>query len=129
MINADKKSYYSALAETNKNIEITSWLIYFANTILSAQRLTMKTIDFVIAKSKFYACFKDKLNKRQEKVIARMFREGVKGFAGGLSAKNYIKIADTTASTATRDLQQLVEMGAMIKRGELKSTRYFLRLD
>jgi hypothetical protein len=37
-------------------------------------------------------CLHDRLNERQAKVIARMFREGVDGFEGGLSAENYISI-------------------------------------
>jgi Fic family protein len=48
------------------------------------------------------------LNECQEKVLARMFREGIDGFKGGLSAENYIGIAKTSRSTATRDLQGLV---------------------
>jgi Fic family protein len=60
-----------------------------------------------------------KLNERQEKVIARLFREGPEGFQGGLSAGKYISIAKTSRATATRDLQDLVEKGALIKTGEL----------
>lgn len=44
-----------------------------------------------------------KLNKRQKEVIELIFREGVSGFKGGLSAENYIRVTRTTASTATRD--------------------------
>ncbi len=40
-----------------------------------------------------------------------MFREGPDGFRGGLSAENYIAITGTSRATATRDLQDLVEMG------------------
>jgi len=55
-----------------------------------------------------------------------MFREGLEGFKGGLSAENYIKIVDTSRATATRDLQDLVEKGALMKTGERKYTRYLL---
>ncbi len=34
------------------------------------------------------------LSERQEKVIARLFREGIDGFKGGLSAENYISITE-----------------------------------
>jgi Fic family protein len=67
-------------------------------------------------------------NVRQQKVLARMFAEGLEGFKGGLSADNYIRIAKTSASTATRDLKDLVEKGALIRTGELKHTRYHLNL-
>jgi len=121
-----KKAYYAHLEKNNKDNEITDWLIYFANTILEAQSHTQKLIDFLIEKSKLYEKLRGRLNERQEKVIARMFREGPEGFKGGLSAEKYISIAKTSRATATRDLQDLVEMGALIKTGERKYTRYSL---
>lgn len=57
-----------------------------------------------------------------------MFREGLEGFKGGLSAANYITITDTSRATATRDLQELVALGAMNQAGTLKSTRYHLNI-
>ena len=59
-------------------------------------------------------------------MIERMFKEGVGGFKGGLSAENYISITGAARATTTRDLQSLVEQGALIKTGELKYTRYYL---
>ena len=57
-----------------------------------------------------------------------MMREGVKGFEGGLSAKNYIVIANASASMATRDLQDLVEKKILTQTGMRKSTRYWLSI-
>ena len=128
ILNRDKKNYYGALAKNNRNNDITEWLLYFLQSALKAQQHTQAIIDLVIEKKKFYERFANKLNIRQQKVVTRLFREGVSGFEGGLSAKNYIKIANTSASTATRDLQQLVDMGAFSAKGELKSRRYFLKL-
>ena len=105
----------------------TEWLKYFSKTILEAQDETQTLIDFLIAKAKFFDKFRDRINKRQEKVIARIFREGPKGFQGGLSAENYISISETSRATATRDLQDLVNKGALTKTGEFKSTRYYLK--
>lgn len=58
------------------------------------------------------------MNERQEKVISRIFQEGTKGFKGGLSAKNYIKITGNLKPTATRDLSELVIKGALSKVGK-----------
>lgn len=128
-IERKRKDYYAALERNNKDLEITAWLTYFANTILEAQRNTIKRVDFFVAKAKFYATFKGQFNERQDKVVARMFKEGIDGFKGGLSADNYIRIADTSRATATRDLQDLVEKGALTKTGELRHTRYALNLS
>src|ERR1700687_6208770 len=104
-------------------------LKYFANTILEAQSNTLKRVDFYVAKARFYERLRGKLNERQEKVVARMFDEGIDGFTGGLSAENYISISKTSRATATRDLQDLVEKGALTKSGELRHTRYRLNLS
>jgi Fic family protein len=124
-----RKDYYAALERNNKENEITDWLTYFADTVLEAQSNTLKRADFYVAKARFYEKLRGKLNERQEKVVARMFQEGIDGFKGGLSAENYISISKTSRATATRDLQDLVEKGALVKTGELRHTRYYLVLS
>ncbi len=99
-----------------------------AETILQAQRTTLKYVEFYIAKTKFYDQLRGKLKPRQEQVIARMFEEGVDGFKGGLSAENYISITKASRATATRDLRGLVALGAIIRIGERRHTRYKLNL-
>ena len=44
----------------------------------------------------------------QTKALLRLFREEPDGFQGGLSAANYRRITGAPASTATRDLADLV---------------------
>jgi len=127
-IERKRNDYYASLQRNNTETEITDWLEYFANTILEAQNNTIRRVDFYVAKAKFYDKHRAALNQRQEKVIARIFREGVDGFKGGLSAENYIRITGTSRATATRDLQDLVEKGALTRTGELRHTRYHLDL-
>lgn len=129
-IEANKKEYYAALKRNSiGELDVTDWLLYYADTVLQAQDMTQCMIDFMIAKTKFYSRFTDALNDRQTKVIARMFREGHKGFKGGLSADNYIRLTDAPRATVTRDLTDLVAKGALIKTGALRHTRYFLNLQ
>ncbi|MFH1428208.1 MAG: Fic family protein [Candidatus Margulisiibacteriota bacterium] len=128
-IQKNKKAYYDMLEQSNKKNEITGWLIYFANTILKAQAYTQKQISFFIEKARLFDRVRGQLNPRQEKVLIRMFKEGIEGFAGGLSADNYISITKTSRATATRDLQSLVEKNALVRKGELKATRYFLNIQ
>ena len=128
-IERKRKDYYAALERNSRDNEITDWLAYFAKTVLEAQNNTIKRLDFYVAKAKFYERLRGRLNQRQDKVIERMFGEGVDGFRGGLSAENYVGIAKTSRATATRDLQDLVEQGALTRTGELRHTRYFLNLS
>jgi len=128
-IEAKRKDYYAALERANRKLDITGWLHYFAETILESQAYTNQCVEFLIEKAHFFDRLGDQLNARQHKVLARMFAEGLEGFKGGLSADNYIRIAKTSASTATRDLKELVERGAFTRNGELKHTRYYLNID
>lgn len=128
-IQSNKKAYYQKLEEFNKGIEITGWLEYFAQTILDAQNYSLRLIEFLIAKTKLYDALRGQLNERQEKVVARMFKEGPDGFKGGLSAENYISITGTTRATATRDLVDLIEKGTLKRTGERRYTRYWLDLS
>jgi Fic family protein len=128
-IERKRKDYYAALERSNKENEITDWLKYFAGTVLEAQDNTLRRVDFYVSKARFYERLRGKLNERQEKIVARMFAEGIDGFTGGLSAENYIRIGKTSRATATRDLQDLVEKGALTRTGELRHTRYYLNLS
>ncbi len=128
-IEANKKDYYTFLENNNKTLEITDWLTYFGKTILDAQNNTIKLIDFIIKKAKFFNRYSTQLNDRQLKVIKRLFEAGHTGFKGGLSAKNYVKIAKTSESTATRDLADLVKKEILTKTGIFKSTRYSLNIQ
>jgi len=123
-----RKDYYEMLENNNKDNDISKWLIYFCKTVIKAQENTTKRIDFLISKTKLYDRLRGQLNPRQEKVLARIFREGTEGFKGGLSAENYITITGAPRATVTRDLQDLVKKGALNKTGELKHTRYHLNL-
>jgi Fic family protein len=127
-IQAHRKAYYDALERNNKDNGIDDWLAYFSETILTAQEYTQQSVEFLIAKTRLYDKVRGTLNARQEKVLARIFREGVEGFKGGLSAEKYISITGTPRATATRDLHDLVEKGVLLRTGERKSTRYWLNI-
>lgn len=127
-IQLNKKAYYASLESHNTKLDLTEWLLYFGQAILDAQDNTIKVIEFLIDKAKFFDRYSDTLNERQKKVVLRIFKEGYRGFEGGLSAENYVRIAKTSASTATRDLTHLVTKGIFSKTGTLKGTRYRLNL-
>jgi Fic family protein len=124
-----QKEYYRALQDAGKTNEITSWLEWFADTVVQAQDATQIRVEFPIEKAKLLNELRGQLNPRQEKVLLRMFEEGSEGFKGGMSAEKYIRITEASRATATRDLQDLVEKGALIRHGELKHTRYFLGVN
>ena len=132
-IRARQKGYYEALKRTNRTLEVTAWLKWFAETALAARTRTQHRVDRVIQKTRMLDRLRGRLNPRQEKVLLRLFEEEPEGFRGGLSAANYLSIVQSRASrvspaTVTRDLAELVEMCALQRTGEKRHTRYWLNL-
>lgn len=125
-IQKNRKKYYDALEQVNKSLEIDAWIRYFAETIIEAQENLKGIVKFTVKKSTFYNKFGELLNERQKKIIAAIFKYGSFDFVGGMSAEKYIAITGTSRATATRNLNDLVAKGIMIKTGELRYTRYQL---
>jgi len=125
-IEAKKSDYYESLEKAQRSNEITPWIEYFIKTTLDAQIEAEAHIDFTLKTTRFFDRYKDHLNDRQLTVVRRMLEEGPKGFKGGMNARKYIGITKTSKATATRDMQQLLEIGAFILSGKAggRSTSY-----
>ena len=121
-----RASYYNALEAANRQNEITNWLAWFGAVTIEAQRRTLALIEFLIEKAKLFDRLKGQLNERQQKALLRMFKEGPEGFKGGLSAGKYSTITGAFPATATRDLVDLTDKGALVRAGELRHARYNL---
>jgi Fic family protein len=129
-IEANKNAYYDTLSQAQRDNEITPWVKYFIATVLAAQTEAEEQIEFTLKKAKFFDRFGDKLTERQLKVLRRMLEEGPKGFQGGMNASKYGSLTKVSKATATRDLQALLEMGALVYLGESggRSTKYAVNL-
>jgi len=115
---SNKKAYYDALKAGQRSNEISKWIHYFIDTILHAQIKAGNQIDFTLRKVKFFDRHEDQLSERQKKVINRMLDEGPDGFEGGMNARKYKGLTRVSKATATRDIQQLVDMGAFVRHGK-----------
>jgi Fic family protein len=123
-----RREYYQALAASNTTLAVTDWLAWFCSVGLEAQHRTLAQVEFLIDKSALLDRLRNDLNPRQTAVLLRMFREGPDGFKGGLSAGKYVAIAKTSTATATRDLTEMVHLGALERTGEKSRTRYHLAI-
>jgi Fic family protein len=128
-IEANKKAYYEALQKAQRSNQIDSWIKYFVEVILQAQKEFNQSITFLLKKSKFFDKNRPILNEHQLKVIKRMLDEGEDGFIGGLNARKYQAISQLSKATATRHLQDLVEKGILISKGGGRSVNYQVNLD
>lgn len=127
-INRHKKAYYAQLHGASQTNQIDAWMGWFADIVLEAQERTIESIRFLIDKTRLLDRLRGQINDRQEKALIRMMAEGPDGFVGGLSAHNYRTITGAASATATRDLAQLVELGALKRAGERRYARYHLAI-
>ncbi len=129
VIETNKNAYYNALKTAQRSNEISRWVEYFVMICLEAQSHAEEQIHFSLKKTRLFDRFKDRLNERQTKVVRRMLKEGLSGFKGGMSAKKYIAITRTSKATATRDLQELKQMGVLKLEGSGRNSKYSLNLE
>jgi Fic family protein len=127
-IESNRKTYYAELENAQRYLEITPWIKYFVNMVLSAQIDAENEINFTLKKVKFFDKYKNELNERHQKVISRMLEEGPKGFTGGMNAGKYAGLCKISKATATRDLQYLAEIKAFQVFGGGRSTSYQVNL-
>lgn len=128
IIEKGKKEYYEQLKFAQRNLDITKWVNYFAGIVLEAQIDAKELIQFTLLKAKFFDRNHERLNERQLKAINRMLENGIDGFEGGMTAKKYMAITKTSKATATRDLQDLQDIGIFVQMGAGRSVRYQLKL-
>lgn len=127
-IHRHRKNYYAELQRASTTNEVDDWLVWFADIVLEAQARTIARIRFLIEKTRMFDRLRGQMNARQEKALSRMFAEGPDGFKGGLSAHNYRTITDATSATTTRDLAELVDLGALSRTGDRRYARYHLNV-
>lgn len=125
-IEPKRKDYYEALQSAQRSNETTVWIHWFVGIVLQAQQDAETRIRFVLRKSRFFQRYERDLNERQLKVLRRMFEAGPEGFAGGMNARKYTALTGASKATATRDLQHLAHLGALVPAGGGRSTRYEL---
>jgi len=132
-INGDRKGYYNALEQTTGYIkkenplDITIWCEWFLKTLYSSLVEAIESIEHVVEKAKFWDRHRDSaINERQTKVLNSILDRGVEHIQSGLTTKKYMKIAQTTSATASRDIKGLLELGCIeqVEGTSGRSVRY-----
>ncbi|WP_208603048.1 hypothetical protein [Pedobacter steynii] len=101
---------------------------YFAENSLDnmENKNTGQTIGKVLRKAKFWESPQLlSINERQRLMLNKL----LEGFEGKLTSSKWAKIAKCLQDTATRDIQNLVKRGLMLKeKGGGRSTSYVLNI-
>ena len=120
-INADRTSYYKALErttgyikKTDNHLDITLWCEWFLETLYKALIDAKTKLNHIVEKTNFWDRHRDQnLNSRQMKVLNFILDIGVDNFKGNLNKKKYMSISNSTSTTASRDMLELIEFGCI----------------
>lgn len=124
-IRVERNAYYDILEATQKGgLDITRWLTWFLDCLVRAFDGAEGILANVMRKARFWeALAGQSLNDRQQKVINRL----LDGFEGKLTNKKWAALTKSSADTALRDLNDLVQRGVLVKdAGGGRSTSYSL---
>jgi Fic family protein len=127
-IRRERKAYYETLERTQKGgPDITPWQEWFLSCLLRAICGAQETLGGVLHKAQLWDRFaREPLNDRQKEVLNRL----LSGFEGKLTTSKWAKLTKTSQDTAHRDINDLVERGALKKDpGGGRSTSYSLALE
>lgn len=126
-IRLERKAYYEMLEGSQKGpLDITLWLEWFLDCLGRALAGSDAALSGVMRKARFWERFaRAGLNERQVKVLNRM----LDGFEGKMTSSKWAKLAKCSQDTAHRDIQDLIDRGAL-KRNPAggRSTSYDLDL-
>jgi Fic family protein len=124
-IRKERNTYYDTLEQTQKgNLDITAWLHWFLQCMGRALAASDQLLQLVLRKAGFWKQHeKTMLNQRQIFMLNKLLDD----FEGKLTTSKWAKIAKTSADTALRDIQDLLNKKILQKEvGGGRSTSYVL---
>ncbi|MDN0112970.1 Fic family protein [Yersinia mollaretii] len=123
----NRDGYYAILEKCQRGgLDITPWLLWFIATLEQSLDQASEQVRATLAKNRFWLKHNGSgLRVEQIKVLNRLLDGGENGFALGINASQYQKVAKVSKATATRHLAELLARECIEKLpGEGRSTRY-----
>ena len=113
---ATRSEYYTILESTQKGLtSTTDWLVWFLQTLDQALTMALTRTQRTVDKAQFWHRHRNTtFNERQVMMINRLWGD----FFGKLTTKKWAAMTKTSADTALRDINDLVEKGVLVKSAE-----------
>jgi len=124
-IRAERNDYYLNLKSTQSGaLDVTSWMEWFLACLDRAIVGAEATLETVLRKAQFWQVHAgESFNSRQRKILNRL----LDGLDGKLSSSKWAKLAKCSQDTASRDINDLIERGVLVKdQAGGRSTTYSL---
>lgn len=112
-IRLERNAYYDMLEHTQKgDLDITNWIGWFLACLDRAFDGAEETLAAVLQKAQYWETYAAQaINDRQRRIINAL----LDGFEGKLTSSKYAKITKSSQDTASRDINDLVAKGMLIK--------------
>jgi Fic family protein len=122
-IQREREDYYDVLERTQKGtLDVTAWIAWFLACLLRAVQSAHAELKGVMYLHHLGRHLPSgKLNERQMKMLHIL----IHGFNGNLTTGKWAKIAQCSTDTALRDVNELVELGVLLKAGASKRASYY----
>ena len=113
---ATRSEYYTILESTQKGLtSTTDWLVWFLQTLEQTLTMALTRTQRTVDKAQFWHTHRHTtFNERQVMMINRLWGD----FFGKLTTKKWAAMTKTSADTALRDINDLVEKGVLVKSAE-----------
>ena len=121
-----RRAYYDELNVASRTLDWTAWAGFFVPVLTELLEGFVSAVRFVAAKRDYLSRYEAAFSERARKVVLRMFEDGEAGAKAGLSAAKWMRMAKVSKPTATRDLAELAQTGAIVPEGAGPRTRYRL---
>lgn len=108
-----RRDDYNRILESAQsgNLDITNWLLWFADTVKAAQVHAMKQARWVLFKTNILDQYADDINERQATVVGRLFRDEIRLSEGGFGVEEYMDMVKCGEAEAKEDMMELLALG------------------
>jgi Fic family protein len=112
-VRVERNQYYDMLESTQKgSMDITGWLMWFLECCNRALSHTDELLDSVLKKARLWENPATQgINERQRFMLNKLSGD----FFGKLTSSKWAAMAKCSQDTATRDIQDLVKRGLLVK--------------
>ncbi len=120
----ERNGYYSNLEHSQKGtLDVTGWLVWFLECLLHAVLNAGEEVNGALYLANLASRAPGgRLNERQVKMLDKLMHD----FEGKLTTGKWAALTKCSTDTALRDIEELVELGALVKAGESRRGTHYL---
>lgn len=126
-IEQNRKNYCDVIERTQKgSLDITGWLIWFLDTLFDAISDADNARERLVFKARFWQnIISIDISAGQRKLINKL----LDAFEGKMTSSRWANIRGCSQDTVSREINNLIAKGILIKEGVGRSTHYSINRE